>query len=111
VRDWCHARDVVRGAWMALQHDEPGDYVFASGVGRSVEDLVSTAFAVVNLDWRDHVTVNPAFVRAPEATAPVGDPGRARAVLGWRPETSFEETIAEMVAADLAELGGPDVAA
>lgn len=106
VRDWCHARDVVRGAWLALQHDEPGDYVFASGVGRTVEDLVSAAFDVVGLDWRDHVTVNPAFVRAPEATPPVGDPGRAREVLGWELETSFEDTIREMVETDLAELGG-----
>ncbi len=106
VRDWCHARDVVRGAWLALQHDEPGDYVFASGVGRTVEDLVSAAFDVVGLDWRDHVTVNPAFVRAPEATPPVGDPSRAREVLGWELETSFEETIREMVEADLAELSG-----
>lgn len=104
VRDWCHARDVVRGAWLALQHDEPGDYVFASGVGRTVEDLVAAAFDVVELDWRDHVTVNPAFVRAPEATPPVGDPSRAREVLGWELETSFEETIREMVEADLAEL-------
>ena len=104
VRDWCHARDVVRGAWLALQHDEPGDYVFASGVGRTVEDLVTAAFDVVGLDWRDHVTVNPAFVRAPEATPPVGDPTRARQVLGWELETSFEETIREMVEADLAEL-------
>lgn len=106
VRDWCHARDVVRGAWLALQHDEPGDYVFASGVGRTVEDLVAAAFDVVGLDWRDHVTVNPALVRAPEATPPVGDPRRAREVLGWELETSFEETIREMVEADLAELSG-----
>lgn len=106
VRDWCHARDVVRGAWMALQHDEPGDYVFASGVARTVQELVQTAFAVVGLDWRDHVTVNPAFVRPPEATPPVGDPTRAREVLGWRAETSFQQTIEEMVAADLAALGG-----
>lgn len=104
VRDWCHARDVVRGAWLALQHDEPGDYVFASGVGRTVEDLVSAAFDVVGLDWRDHVTVNPAFVRAPEATPPVGDPTRVREVLGWELETSFEDTIREMVEADLAAL-------
>lgn len=104
VRDWCHARDVVRGAWLALQHDEPGDYVFASGVGRTVEDLVTAAFDVVGLDWRDHVTVNPAFVRAPEVTPPVGDPGRAREVLGWELETSFEDTIREMVETDLAEL-------
>ncbi|MBJ7332975.1 MAG: GDP-mannose 4,6-dehydratase [Solirubrobacteraceae bacterium] len=106
VRDWCHARDVVRGAWMALQHDQPGDYVFCSGIGRTVGDLVDTAFAQVGLDPADFVRVNPDFVRAPEATAPVGDPTRAREVLGWEAETTFEETIAEMVAADLTALGG-----
>lgn len=105
VRDWCHARDVVRGAWLALQHDEPGDYVFCSGIGRTVGDLVDAAFVEVGLDPADFVRVNPAFVRAPEATPPVGDPTRAREVLGWEAETSFAATIGEMVAADLAELG------
>jgi GDPmannose 4,6-dehydratase len=94
----------VRGAWLALRHDEPGDYVLASGEGRTVRDLVAAAFAHVGLDPDAHVRVDPAFVRPPEATPPVGDPSRAREVLGWRPETSFAELIGAMVDADLAEL-------
>jgi GDPmannose 4,6-dehydratase len=101
VRDWSAAQDVVRGALLAVEHDEPGDYVFASGVGRTVRELVDAAFAHVGLDPDAHIRVDPAFVRPPEATPPVGDPSRARAVLGWEPEISFEEMIGAMVDADL----------
>jgi GDPmannose 4,6-dehydratase len=104
VRDWSAATDVVRGAWLTLRHDEPGDYVLASGEGRTVRDLVAAAFAHVGLDPDAYVRVDPAFVRPPEATPPVGDPSRARDVLGWRPETSFAELIGAMVDADLAGL-------
>jgi GDPmannose 4,6-dehydratase len=106
VRDWSHAADVVRAARLALRHDEPGDYVIASGVGRTVRDLVGAAFAHVGLDPDEHVRVDAAFVRPPEATPPVGDPTRARETLGWRPEVSFEALVAEMVDADLAALRG-----
>ncbi len=105
VRDWCHARDVVRGEWLMLQADEPGDYVLASGVGRTVGDLVDTAFACVGLNAEDFVRVDPAFVRPPEQTPPVGDPALARERLGWTVQTSFEAMIDEMVRADLADLG------
>jgi GDPmannose 4,6-dehydratase len=104
VRDWSAAQDVVRGALLAAEHDEPGDYVFASGTGRTVRDLVAAAFAHVGLDPAAHVRVDPAFVRPPEATPPVGDPSRAKAVLGWEPEIGFEEMIGAMVEADLATL-------
>ena len=104
IRDWSHARDLMTGAILAVEHDTPDDYVFASGVGRSVGDLIDAAFALVGLDPADHVTVNPAFVRDPEATPPVGDPSKAREVLGWEPQTSFEATLQEMVDADRAEL-------
>jgi GDPmannose 4,6-dehydratase len=106
VRDWSHAADIVRGAWLSLQAGAPADYVFASGVGRTVGDLVETALAAAGVEGgRDRwVRVDPAFVRAPEPTPPVGDPMRAHDVLGWRPEISFEAMIAEMVGADLAEL-------
>jgi len=104
VRDWCHARDVVRGEWLMLQRDEPDDYVLAGGVGRTVGELVDTAFACVGLRPADHVRVDPAFVRPPEPTPPVGDPSLARERLGWTPETSFEAMIGEMVQADLADL-------
>ncbi len=103
VRDWCHARDVARAAWLMLQRDEPGDYVVASGQPRTVGDLVEAAFAAVGISSEGRIVVNPAFVRPPEATAPVGDPSLARDVLGWVPETSFEAMITEMVAADLVE--------
>ena len=104
VRDWSHAADVARGAWMALQAPEAGDYVLASGVGRTVGDLVEAAFAHVGLDPERYVRVDPALVRPPESTPMVGDPTRARTVLGWEPEHSFEDTIAEMVDADVARL-------
>lgn len=105
VRDWSHAADVVRGAWLSLQAEQPGDYVFASGVGRTVGDLVTAAFDAAQVpEERRVVRVNPAFVRPPEATAPVGDPSHARAALGWEPEIAFETLIAEMVAADLEAL-------
>jgi GDPmannose 4,6-dehydratase len=105
VRDWSHAADIMRGAWRSLQADAPGDYVFASGVGRTVGELVDAAFAAAGVEGgRDRVRVDPAFVRPPEATPPVGDPSHARAALGWEPEIPFEDLIAEMVSADLALL-------
>jgi GDPmannose 4,6-dehydratase len=104
VRDWSHAADIVRGAWLSLQAEAPGDYVFASGVGRTVGDLVNAAFAAAGTSPEGRVRVEPAFVRPPEPWAPVGDPSHARATLGWAPEIGFEALIAEMVAADLAAL-------
>jgi GDPmannose 4,6-dehydratase len=104
VRDWSHAVDAVRAMRLALAHDEPGDYVVASGAGRTVADLVRTAFGHVGLDPDEHVRVDPALVRPPEPTPLVGDPTRARRVLGWAPERSFEDMVAEMVEADLAAL-------
>jgi GDPmannose 4,6-dehydratase len=106
VRDWCHARDVVRGYWLMSQSDEPVDVILAGGVGRTVRELVDTAFAVVGLKADDHVRVDERLVRSTERTPSVGDPTLARKRLGWRPEISFEEMIEEMVLADLAELSG-----
>jgi GDPmannose 4,6-dehydratase len=105
VRDWCHARDVVRGYWLMLQQDEPGDCILAGGVGRTVGELVDAAFGCVGLDPADHVRVDAQLVRPSERTPPVGDTTLARERLGWEPETSFEAMIEEMVQADLAALG------
>ena len=106
VRDWSHAADAVRAMRLALAHEEPADYVVSSGVGRTVADLVRVAFAHVGLDPDDHVHTDPALVRRPEPTALVGDPTRARRVLGWSAERSFEDMVGEMVDADLAALRG-----
>ncbi|MCW3014076.1 MAG: GDP-mannose 4,6-dehydratase [Solirubrobacterales bacterium] len=104
VRDWCDARDVVRGLRLMAGADEPGDYVLASGVSRTVRDLVDAAFGHLELSSEGRVRVNPEFVRAPEATQPLGDPTKARERLGWTPEIPFAQTIGEMVEADLAAL-------
>ena len=103
-RDWSHARDVVRGIALAVDHETPGDYVLASGTARTVGDFVDAAFAAAGVDPEGRVRVDPRFVRPPEPTVLVGDPSRARSVLGWEPMVSFEELVGEMVEADLTRL-------
>jgi GDPmannose 4,6-dehydratase len=103
VRDWSDARDTVRGYVLMARAADPGDYVLASGVARTVQDLVDVAFAHAAADT-GAVRIDPALVRAPEPWPLVGDPARAQERLGWRCEIPFEQTIAEMVDADLAQL-------
>jgi GDPmannose 4,6-dehydratase len=100
-RDFGHARDYVRAMWLMLQQDKPDDYVVATGRAASIRDLCRIAFAHVNLDWQDYVKVDPAFLRPADVDVTVGDATRARTRLGWVPEMSLEEMIAEMVEADL----------
>lgn len=103
-RDWGYAPDFVRGMWLTLQHPEPGDYVFATGELRSVEDLVAAAFGRVGLDWRDHVRQDRSFFRPQDCHHLVGNPAKARRVLGWVGTKGFEAMIAEMVDAELRTL-------
>jgi GDPmannose 4,6-dehydratase len=107
VRDWSFAGDVMRGAWLSLQHSEPMDFVLASGVGHTVEDLVRSAFAHAGLEVDGRVAVDETLRRAPETTSLVGDPSRAREVLGWRAELGFEALVARMVDFDLRDLREP----
>ena len=101
IRDWCDARDIVTGLRLMAAADDPGDYVLASGVSRTVQDLVDAAFSAAGVDPAGRVRVDPAFVRSPEATQPLGDPTLARERLGWTAQIPFEQTIADMLAADL----------
>jgi GDPmannose 4,6-dehydratase len=106
VRDWSAATDIVRGAWLSLQADAPQDYVLASGVGRTVRELVDVAFASVGLAAEQYVRVDERLVREAETTRLIGDPSRARARLGWTPLVPFEQLIETMVRHDLAQLTG-----
>jgi GDPmannose 4,6-dehydratase len=100
-RDWGYAGDYVRAMWLMLQHSEPGDYVVATGVSHSVEELVEKAFSALGLDWRDHVRSDPSFYRGTaELHDLVGDASKAREVLGWEPEVSFDELVRLLVDAD-----------
>jgi len=101
-RDWGYAGDYVRAMWMMLQHDEPTEFVIATGVTRSVEELCDVAFSAVDLNWQNYVEVDPRLLRPAEVDLLVGDATKARTVLGWQPEVSFEQMIEEMVQSDLA---------
>jgi GDPmannose 4,6-dehydratase len=104
VRDWSHARDIMEGAWLMLQQERAGDYVLASGVPRTVRELVATAFACVGLEAEPYLRVDEQLVRAREPTPSVGDPTKARELLGWRARVSFEQMIEQMVRSDLRSL-------
>ncbi len=104
VRDWSFARDVMCGAWLMLQQDEPCDLILSSGEPHTVAEWARAAFACVGREAEDHVRVASELVRAPEATPLVGDSSRARERLGWRPSIGFEQLVERMVRADLEEL-------
>jgi GDPmannose 4,6-dehydratase len=104
VRDWSFAGDVMLGAWLMLQEDQPDDYILASGIGHTVADFAEQAFAYVGLSLEDYVSFDSSLSRPPEPTARVGDSSRARERLGWRPTLSFEALIERMVDADLRAL-------
>jgi GDPmannose 4,6-dehydratase len=103
-RDWGFAGDYVDAMWRMLQQDEPDDYVVATGVTNTVGRLVELAFAHAGLDPDEHVRTDPALIRPAEVDLLVGDPGKAREVLGWEPAVDLEGLVAMMVDADLERL-------
>lgn len=117
LRDWGHARDYVKAMWLMLQQTEADDYVVATGKQISVRDFVNAAFAEVGitLDWQGTgvdevgtcrksgkvlVQVDPRYFRPTEVETLLGDPSKAKARLGWAPETTLEEMVKEMVEED-----------
>jgi GDPmannose 4,6-dehydratase len=110
-RDWGFAGDYVRAMYLMLQAERPDDYVVATGKTHSVRALVETAFAAVDLDWKDFVVQDPRFMRPAEVDLLVGDASRARDELGWVPEVDFHALVSMMVAADLERLRGARAAA
>ena len=90
-RDWGHARDYVEAMWLMLQQDKPDDYVVATGRTATVRAMCEIAFGHVGLRMQDHVVIDPQFYRPAEVDVLLGDPTKAREVLGWTPKTSLEE--------------------
>jgi GDPmannose 4,6-dehydratase len=104
-RDWGSARDYVEAMRLMLAHSEPDDYVVATGRSRTLREFLAVAFAAAGItDWEPYVRSDPALRRPVEVGNLVGDASKAKRVLGWSPRWTFEETIAEMVEADLALL-------
>ena len=117
-RDWGHARDYVEGMWRMVQQDQPDDYVLATGQLHTVREFVELAFSHVGrrLEWRGEgiaeegvdaqsgdvlVRVDPRYIRPAEVELLLGDASKAKQVLGWAPEVTFEQLVAEMVASDM----------
>jgi GDPmannose 4,6-dehydratase len=103
-RDWGFAGDYVRAMWLMLQQSEPDDYVIATGIAHSVEDLVEIAFARAGLDWKKYVKLDPKLIRPAEVDHLIGNSTKARTKLNWKPAVDFKGLIEMMVDADVDRL-------
>ena len=104
-RDWGFAPEYVDAMWRMLQHDQPDEFVVATGEMHTVREFVELAFRLVGLDWEEHVAIDPRYFRPTEVEELCGDATKARTVLGWEPTTTFPELVRIMLAADLLEAG------
>jgi GDPmannose 4,6-dehydratase len=93
-RDWGYAPEYVEAMWRMLQHDTPQDFVIATGESHTLEELTSAAFACFNLDWHDHVDIDPALFRASEIPYSRGNPEKAQRLLEWEATTTFDNLVA-----------------
>ena len=100
-RDWGYAGDYMRAAWLILQHEEPDDFVIATGERHSVRQFLDRAFGLLDLDWERHVVVDPRYFRPAEVDVLEGDASKAADLLGWKPEVGFEDLVSMMVSEDL----------
>jgi GDPmannose 4,6-dehydratase len=100
-RDWGYARDYVEAMWLMMQAEEPDDYVIATGETHSVREFLEEAFGLLDLDWREHVEIDPRYFRPAEVDLLLGDPTKARTILGWEPRVSFRELVRIMVDSDM----------
>lgn len=100
-RDWGYAKDYVEGMWRMLQHDEPDDFVLATGETQTVQDFADLVFKQLELDPKDYIEIDPRYFRPAEVDLLLGDPSKASEKLGWTASTSLEELARLMVENDL----------
>lgn len=103
-RDWGYAPEYVEGMWRMLQHDQPADYVVATGTSYRVRDFVTLAFEHLDLDWERYVEIDPRYNRPTEVDSLIGDATKAQVELGWKAQVHTPELARIMVDADLALL-------
>jgi GDPmannose 4,6-dehydratase len=99
-RDWGYAPEYVEAMWRMLRHDEPTDYVVATGTSYTVRDFLQLAFDHADLDWKDHVNFDDRYLRPTEVDSLIGDPSKAARLLGWKPRVLPPELARIMVDAD-----------
>jgi len=103
-RDWGYAKEYVEAMWLMLQQAEPDDYVVATGQTNSVREFLEEAFSYAGIDWRDHVELDPKYLRPAEVDYLIGDAAKAKRALGWTPKVTFKELVRLMVDADIESL-------
>lgn len=103
-RDWGFAGDYVEAMYLMMQADKADDFVVATGETHTIKELCEEAFEYVGLDWNNHVVIDPRFVRPTETGPLIGNPEKAKKILGWTPQTKFSELIKMMIDAHLARL-------
>jgi GDPmannose 4,6-dehydratase len=97
MRDWGHAKDYVQGMWLMLQQKTPDDYVLATGISKSVRELVEYVFTRLGLHWSEYVKQDDKFQRAEELHFLQGNASKAKEILGWEPTYTFETMLDEMI--------------
>lgn len=102
LRDWGYAPDYVEAIWRILQHDQPSDWVIATGIAYSVQDFVEIAFGLLDLDWQHHVVYDRRYLRPTDIACLRGNADRAHQDLGWYPTTTFPQLVERMIVADMA---------
>ena len=100
-RDWGYAKDYVEGMWRILQHDEPDDFVLATGRTESVRDFCRLVFEQLDLKYEDYVEIDPRYFRPAEVDLLLGDPSKAKQKLGWTAATDLEHLARIMTSHDL----------
>ncbi len=100
-RDWGHAKDYVEAMWMMLQQTVGDDYVIATGESHSVRDFLDASFGLLNINWSDHVRIDPKLLRPIDVDQFIGNSSKARKALGWKPRISLHDLAREMVVTDL----------
>tara|TARA_R100000234_G_scaffold68121_1_gene41673 strand:- start:5170 stop:6138 length:969 start_codon:yes stop_codon:yes gene_type:complete len=96
-RDWGHSKDYVRAMHQIINHDEPTEFIVATGRTHSVRDLCAHVFGYLNMNYEDYVVQNPIYMRPEELRYLKGDPSKAQQILNWKPEYTFESMMNEMV--------------
>jgi GDPmannose 4,6-dehydratase len=104
-RDWGYAPDYVAAMWKMLQCDQAGDYVIGTGEAHSVREFLDEAFGYLNMDWHDHVRIDPRYYRPNEVDHLRADPSKARRDFNWEPRIFFKDLVRIMVDADLEMIG------
>lgn len=100
-RDWGYAKEFVDAMWLMMQQEKADDFVIATGETHTIKDFLDEAFSYANMDWKKYVKIDPKYYRPTEVDLLIGDPTKAREILGWQPKTTFKELVRLMVDADI----------